>query len=238
MTKPLTTKAKIILLTEIILACFFVVFWDVITAEYILFALKHWGLLLNAGSICFILSASSLCIVFLISFFSQALRKKNFLDYGLHKKQIPDFKTIGLLSLLALIIQLACLWLIEIPAEHFLHIKVDFPAINSLNSYIWFLFTAIFGAGIREELFLRGYLLNKIRDLFPSGNFFLWTASIIQILFFALGHSYQGPVGTFEAVLSGSLFTIIYLRSKSLWNAIILHSTIDIWGFTLLYLYP
>lgn len=233
----MTIKAKIILLVEIILSCFFIVFWDGVTVQYIFLALKQWKIPFNAGSICFTLSISSLCLVFLISFFSQALRKRDFLDFGLRKEQWPNFRTIGLLSFLAMILEFAFLF-IEISAERYFHLKVNFPAITTLNSYIWFLFTAIIGGGIREELFFRGYLLNKIKQLLPASKAGLWTASMIQILFFSLGHLYQGPLGTAVAFIMATLFTMIYLRSKSLWNVIIFHSMIDIWGFTLFYLNP
>lgn len=237
MINKLTFKAKLILLVEIILSCFFIVFWDGVTVEYIFLAIKQWKIPFNAGSICFTLSFSSLCLVLLTTFFSQALRKRDFLDYGLRKEQWPDFRTFGLLSFYAMILSFAFLF-IEISAEHYFHLKVDFPAITSLNSYIWFLFTAIIGGGIREELFFRGYLLNKINLLLPATNAGLWIASIIQILFFCLAHLYQGPLGTIEAFIMAIIFTVIYLRSKSLWNAIIFHSIVDIWGFTLFYLNP
>ena len=194
--------------------------------------MKYWKGSISIGAIYLVQSITSLGLVLLITYFSQAFRKKSFWDYGLRKEQMPSFKTIGLLILLALLFQFFCTLLIEMPAKHFFHMKVNFPAISNLSSYICFLLTGIIGGGIREELFFRGYLLNKLTQISPEGRPGLWIASIIQIILFTSGHFYQGAVGILEVVISAVLFTVIYLRTKSLWIVIIFHAVLDIWGLT------
>ena len=64
-----------------------------------------------------------------------------------------------------------------------------------------------------------------------------WTAAIfLQAIPFALGHSYQGPVGV-VAIYFGALIigTSTVLWGRNLWPAIIAHGLQDTVGFLALY---
>jgi hypothetical protein len=64
----------------------------------------------------------------------------------------------------------------------------------------------------------------------------MWAAAAIQIVFFGLSHSYQGTTGVIETAISGLVFTLIYLRTRSLWYVIIMHGFWDLFGIVALFL--
>lgn len=229
------TVAKIILLIEILISVNIWLGLDYVVL-YALYALKLTKGALSTGAIFFIVTSVSLVFVLLLTYFSQKLRKRSFLEYGLYKNQLPSWIFVGQLILWALGIQYICVYLIEKPADYFFHLKVDFPPITSVESFVFFLLTGIFGGGLREELFFRGYLMTKLQELLPQKNWSVVIASFLQIIFFTYLHLYQGIVGLVENLFLAVLFTLIYLRTKSLWCAIFFHIFIDIWGITGIYL--
>jgi membrane protease YdiL (CAAX protease family) len=96
---------------------------------------------------------------------------------------------------------------------------------------IWVL--AAFG----EEWVYRGYLMNRLADLF-SRRRAGWVASIVLAnVVFGLAHFYQGPTGMIEAGVDGILFAIVYFAcGRNLIAPMVAHGvqdTIDlILGFT------
>jgi hypothetical protein len=87
----------------------------------------------------------------------------------------------------------------------------------------------------------RGYLLNRLTDLFGH-NWIGWVvSSIVCATFFGLDHVYQGITGIAVAFLFGLLFTGLYLvGQRNLWLPIIAHGVIDTVGLMLIFLglYP
>jgi len=90
--------------------------------------------------------------------------------------------------------------------------------------------------GICEETVFRGYLMNRLRKLVPSEQ----TALIIQAILFALIHLPR-YLTTYPALspltiisqlvtvaLLGYLFGWLFLKSRSLWPGIIVHSVWDL----------
>jgi hypothetical protein len=96
-------------------------------------------------------------------------------------------------------------------------------------------------AALGEEMAFRGYLLNRLTDLFGH-NWIGWVvSSIVCATFFGLEHVYQGITGIAVAFLFGLLFTGLYLvGQRNLWLPIIAHGVIDTVGFVLIFLglYP
>ncbi|MTV81148.1 CPBP family intramembrane glutamic endopeptidase [Secundilactobacillus folii] len=90
--------------------------------------------------------------------------------------------------------------------------------------------------GITEETIFRGYLLNRLRKMLASEQ----NALILQAILFALIHlpryltTYPTPsfltiLGQLVTVaLLGYLFGWLFLRSRSLWPSIIVHSVWDL----------
>jgi membrane protease YdiL (CAAX protease family) len=101
---------------------------------------------------------------------------------------------------------------------------------GDLLQYLFFALPVSWGtAAFIEEMFARGYLLNRIVDLVGSNRSVVWwTAAAAQGLLFGLGHAYQGAGGVIMTGLIGVVFGAIYLLgSRNLWACIILHGIVD-----------
>ncbi|MEQ4724125.1 CPBP family intramembrane glutamic endopeptidase [Nonomuraea sp. B19D2] len=79
-------------------------------------------------------------------------------------------------------------------------------------------------AGVCEEVVFRGLFIALGRELGLS----LTVAAVVAVAVFVLGHIYQGPVGTLMAVVTGTAFTLMYLRTGSLLAPIGLHVMVDV----------
>ena len=110
-------------------------------------------------------------------------------------------------------------------------IKGDWRVLALGAPFIWVL--AAFG----EEWVYRGWLTNRLADLFGRK----WTgwlfASVVANVAFAFAHLYQGPVGMIEAGVDGVLFALLYFATgRNLVAPIIAHGVQDttdlILGFT------
>jgi membrane protease YdiL (CAAX protease family) len=84
-------------------------------------------------------------------------------------------------------------------------------------------------AGFLEELLWRGYLLNRMMDIFKSSSLITWTTVIIiSSVVFGLGHNYQGMYGVLKTGFIGFVFGLGYLAvGKNIWPLVIAHSLID-----------
>ncbi|HEY9595595.1 MAG TPA: type II CAAX endopeptidase family protein [Spirochaetia bacterium] len=72
----------------------------------------------------------------------------------------------------------------------------------------------VFGlaAGYREEFFFRAYLLGRLAELDVS----LPVASVGSVLLFSLGHVYEGPLAVIVTAAIGALFTVSYVKRRSI----------------------
>jgi uncharacterized protein len=67
-------------------------------------------------------------------------------------------------------------------------------------------------AGYREEFFFRAYLLRRLGQAgLPD-----WAAVALSTALFGVGHVYEGALGVAIAVSMGILFSMVYLRLRSL----------------------
>lgn len=84
---------------------------------------------------------------------------------------------------------------------------------------VWF-FVAI-TAGFCEEVAFRGYLMTRIRLLFKLNSW--WLPTILSAVSFGICHTYQGLPGFIVITVYGALFSLLYIRTGSLWPCIIAH---------------
>ncbi len=122
-------------------------------------------------------------------------------------------------------------WLPSSNIKAFGNIKGNLPQLLILLLTTW-----IIGA-ILEELIFRGYLVNRLLDLF--GNSFRSKIIIIILASIAFGfiHFYQGLHGVISASIFGIFQCILFLLNKrKLLLPMIVHGTFDTISFIILYL--
>jgi hypothetical protein len=87
-----------------------------------------------------------------------------------------------------------------------------------------------------EELAYRGYLLNRMTDLFGTSTAG-WTAGVALVsLAFGVQHLDQGVTGVVGNIVGGIVLAIMYLASgRSLWLPIVAHGVEDSTSLMLLY---
>lgn len=88
-----------------------------------------------------------------------------------------------------------------------------------------------------EEIFFRGFLLQRIANLFPklSGRWIM--AVLLSAALFSITHFYQGPIGVGNAFLAGIfLGSLFLLNRRNLWLPVLTHGVINTIGFLIIYL--
>ncbi len=114
--------------------------------------------------------------------------------------------------------------------QHFASVKGNLGLLLYLIPCGW-----VFG-GFGEEMLYRGFVMTRIAQLLGESRGAWIAAVFLQAIPFALGHSYQGPVGVVAiyviAVITGA-GTLIW--GRTLWPAIIAHGLQDTVGFYALY---
>ena len=79
-------------------------------------------------------------------------------------------------------------------------------------------------AAFGEEMFWRGYMLNRVADVLGRTRAG-WACSLVIVsAIFGFAHAYQGIAGWIEEGLAGFVLGLMYLRTrKSLWVPILAH---------------
>jgi membrane protease YdiL (CAAX protease family) len=76
-------------------------------------------------------------------------------------------------------------------------------------------------AGVCEETAFRGYLMTRLRLV---GKFSNWIVpTVISAIAFGACHGYQGLPGFIVITVYGVLFSLLYIRTGTIWPAIIAH---------------
>ena len=90
-------------------------------------------------------------------------------------------------------------------------------------------------AAFGEEMVYRGYLMNRVADVFGR-NRRAWVLSLIVVnVVFGFSHTYQGITGVLENIIDGLLLAWIYLRfDHRLSVPIVAHGLIDSIDFLLI----
>jgi membrane protease YdiL (CAAX protease family) len=115
------------------------------------------------------------------------------------------------------------------------------PLARNLKVTLIFIALAWVLAAFGEEMVYRGYLMNRVADLFNRTRR-AWILSLILVHFgFALAHAYQGWTGIIDEGLMGILLGVIYLRTgRNLAVPIVAHGISDSIDMVLFFLgkYP
>lgn len=93
----------------------------------------------------------------------------------------------------------------------------------TISPSIWVTLLTVVRAGISEEIFYRGFAIERLQTLTGSK----WAAAIIPLLMFAGFHFRQGVPGILLAFVLGAIFTGFYLWKRNLTAAITAHFLVD-----------
>jgi len=118
---------------------------------------------------------------------------------------------------------------------------LDLSGVGDVQGNVGLLATLVvaswISAALAEELLYRGYLLNRVADVFGRQATGWTTAVLVVTAAFACAHRAQGVTGIADNVLAGFLFAGLYLGSgRNLWLPILVHGVIDTSSVVLLYL--
>ena len=92
-------------------------------------------------------------------------------------------------------------------------------------------------AALVEEMTFRGYLFNRMTDLWGSGRVGVAASFLVVSVLFGIVHWNQGPTGVLDNVAAGALFMAMYIVSgRNLWLPILVHGVVDTTSMVLLYL--
>ena len=141
--------------------------------------------------------------------------------------------------------------LIGLIAYYFLAVSLERLGVQSLDLsslkeiiqgnrlvYLQFMILVVWdSAAVGEELFARGFLLNRLERAFAGVRGAWLFAAIVQALVFGSLHFYQGPVGVASSAMIGFLMAMLFLvTGRNLWAPILAHGLIDSYAVTMIYL--
>ena len=96
-------------------------------------------------------------------------------------------------------------------------------------------------AAFGEENVYRGYLTNRVAEIFGASKKAWIVAALLVTLLFGFAHFHQGPTGVTENIIDGAILAALYFATgRNLWAPIIAHGTQDTVDVLLTYLgwYP
>ncbi len=180
----------------------------------------------------------------LFGWLSLRLRRLGWVGIGLQRPASWP-RVIALGVVVGLGYQVISIWLVAPLLQNLLNQSIDLSQFadlpGNLGQLILWLVLAWLLAGFGEEMVYRGYLLNRLVDLWPGQSRRWLLSALVSAALFGLAHIYQGWVGVIETGLSGLVFALVYLATgRNLWPAIIAHGVFDTLAFYLIYLglYP
>jgi uncharacterized protein len=104
------------------------------------------------------------------------------------------------------------------------HLPVGSSDFQPLEAFpTWVVLVVIIVAGFIEELFCRGYAIERLQSL--TGSLIL--AAGIPLFIFAVSHYRQGWAGIIVALLTGVVLTAVYIYKRNLWVTITVHYVVD-----------
>lgn len=109
---------------------------------------------------------------------------------------------------------------------------------GNLPVYLSWLAIGWTSAAFGEEIFFRGYLIDRIGKLLPDARWASFVAILIPALIFGIAHAYyQGIQGLVTTGMIGLALGVLYLLNKrNLWPNILAHGAVDTLAFTAMYL--
>ena len=99
---------------------------------------------------------------------------------------------------------------------------------GSLIGTLSFIALGVIGGGITEEIYNRGYFINVLKDTFNNPTTGLYTASILSIVFFSIGHLPSDALGWFDILVPTIAYTLLFVYTKRLTAPIVAHGVYNL----------
>jgi hypothetical protein len=199
-------------------------------------------LLILAGLILYALGYLPFPILplFLVAWASLRLRRMHWRDVGL-KRPNRWLPTIRLALLIGIGYQVVDIVLIAPVLQKLTGEAVDLAQFSGIHGNLFLLIASLVVswtlAAFIEEMFFRGYLLNRIMDIAGRQRVGIAIAIVGNSLIFGAAHFYQGTAGVVDTTLAGIVLGVLYfVAMRNLWLPILTHGVIDTIGFLLIYL--
>jgi len=185
--------------------------------------IRHWGH--------HIVILSKTIDIVLLAWLSLRLRGMRWRDVGLSRPE--NWRRVVALGIGAgLAMEALELFVTQPLLERIFHKPPDLSSIMSLFGDWKMLLLALALtwtlAAFGEEMAYRGYLLDRMADIFGRSRTGWTAALIVANVVFGLAHYYQGITGMTENFIDGILLTAIYfVAGRNLWAPILAHGVTD-----------
>jgi membrane protease YdiL (CAAX protease family) len=105
-----------------------------------------------------------------------------------------------------------------------MHWKLGLQSPARFTPPLWAMAITVLRAGITEEVFYRGYAMERLESLTGSRQAALW----LTILPFSLFHFRQGPAGILLAFAAALVLSVLYLKRRDLKANMLAHVLVDL----------
>ncbi|QNL21729.1 CPBP family intramembrane metalloprotease [Hyphobacterium sp. CCMP332] len=167
-------------------------------------------------------------------------RRKKFESVGFNRPK--NWVSLILITLVfGIILELGFQSIVEPVIEKSLGFKLDLSNLDSIKGdpfkYMLLLAIGWLVGGFLEEVLFRGFLLDRISQLFNNRKLGNILAILITSTVLGLAHMYQGYPGVIATGLISVILGVVYVHSnKVLWYSVFIHGFNNTVGITIIYL--
>lgn len=159
---------------------------------------------------------------------------------GIVQGERPGLKLVLLSSAFGVAYQAVCLWVLDPLVIELTGVRQDLSIFAGIRGNVRLL-TLDLGlvwtlAAFGEEFVFRGYLLNRIAQLWDGPRAALSMGVVLSSALWSISHFYQGIAGVILVTLHGFVFGVLYLLvRRNLWFTIFAHGVYDTTALLLIF---
>jgi uncharacterized protein len=185
--------------------------------------------------------------IFIVPFIWIALKfkKETFSSIGLSFKNVNISRSIIIGIALGIVLELFATYFTTPILSSYLGNEPNLSNLQEIKGnlpmLLFFILLSWILAAFGEEICFRGFLMNRLANLFGNDNVAWILSLVLSSILFGWGHTEQGITGWIQEGLSGLFLGIIFLKSvKNLTVPIVSHGVSNTLAFILIYLgkYP
>lgn len=184
------------------------------------------------------LSFIYIMLVLAIIFISKYLRKEVFKNYGF---KAVEWEKVLLAALIGLAFAAFSNYIQEPLVSRLTGEEADLSSFDrvkgNLAAFLTLLAIGWIIGGLFEEFLFRGYLLNRIDQIFSSPVWGKWAGILLTSYSFGIAHTYQGMGGIINTfIFSLVMGLLFYFFNRNTWYLILIHGFFDTFGILWIYL--